>query len=64
MDISMNTLVTVTKFEPRVNNIHTERTVSQNFDLCPSFYVMAINGKFCNFLKIDFLYFIRQQLEP
>ena len=37
------------KFLQDVDNIHTEGTVSQIFDIGPSFYFVIKNGKFYTF---------------
>ena len=46
------------KFHTLVNNINMEGTVSQIFDIGPSFIFMSKNG------NIYFLHFIKQKLVP
>ena len=44
MDISLNIKVTCIKSLTQVNNTHVQGTVSQNFHLGLSFYLMLRNG--------------------
>ena len=41
MDISANNIVTEIKFSTEINNIHTQGTVSQIFDLGLSFFKLT-----------------------
>ena len=51
-------------FSGYICNMLIEGTVSQNFDLGPSFYFMTKKGNFLIFLQIIFLDFIKRELGP
>ena len=46
-------------FGDRVDNVHLEGTVSQNFDSSPSFHFMIKNGKLFTIFFLIFLDFIK-----
>ena len=63
MDISVTNNSILIKFCPCVDNIYMEGTVSQNFDIGPSFYFMTKKREtFCIFSKFNFLHFIKQKV--
>ena len=51
MDISVTNNSILIEFCPCVDNIYMEGTVSQNFDIGPSFYFMTKNGKLFAFFR-------------
>ena len=54
-DFSLTIGLTILKLDKAIDNIHLEGTVSQNFDISPSFIFMSKNGKI--FVIFSLLFF-------
>ena len=64
-DFSLNIGNTLSQFYRFIDNIHMEGTVSQNFDIGPSFiFIQKKREDFDYFFMIIFLHFIKQKLGP